>query len=189
MKKTTILISAILAIGAMAPVAAFADAQVQVYPIITNAYGGTRFANDLSTTITYGQELTQDSSGVPTYDLGAGTVDYKVTADSFAGYAATLDAGCAGTAQDGQVTVCTISWTDGAPVASTPAPQPAAAAPSSSLPAAPQSSTIIALPSASVSDEGITDQQAQIAALQQEIIQLLQELVMLLQAKVNAQTV
>lgn len=181
MKK--IIISILLTIGILVPAAAFADAQVEVYPLVTNSHGGTLFGSQLSATITYESGQTQDQSGVPTYDLGTGPVDYAVTADSFAGYSAALDSGCSGTVLEGSTTVCTISWSDGAPVASTTAPQPAAATPSLSPPATPSSSTTIVFPDASQVSTS-TDDQAQIAALQQEIIQLLQELVALLQAKI-----
>jgi hypothetical protein len=184
MKKA--LISILLAIGFVVPVSAFADALVQVYPTVTNAHGGTLFGPTLSTTIIYGSGQTQDQTGVPTYDLGSGPVTYTVTADSFSGYSAALDQGCSGTVQEGQTIVCNVSWSDGAPVVSTHAPQPAPAAPASSIPST--TGTTIVIPDASQASS-TSDEQSQIAALQAEIVHLLQQLVTLLQARIAAQTI
>ncbi len=166
--KTKLLIAAL----ALAfPVIASA-ATVTVYPITTNAHGGTANASNMTVCIASDCE-----QGVPTFTLPDGT-DYQVTFEPAAGYSYSADSNCAGVAE-GDIT-CTVNYADGAPIVQ---PTPTAQVPTVSD-AAPAVTAAVA-PLESTTTLSAADQ-AQIDALEQ-VIALLEQILALLQAQHAAQ--
>lgn len=125
--KPYVVIALLLLLGSYSPV--FASGSVLVYPTVTNAHGGTKFANDLSTRIDYEfGSFTQ--SGVPTYSV---TGSYTVTPILVSGYSASLRGDCNTTIADGESKTCYVDWQDGAPIIE---PAPVVEAPPTYIPPA-----------------------------------------------------
>lgn len=158
----------LFAIGTFLPAAAFA-VSVQVYPTITNAHGGTKFAKDLTVCIDQGS-FHRCEAGVPTFQLPTDET-YAVSAVEMSGYAYTLDAGCSGVPAVEKI-VCNIAWSDGAPIVQ-PAPQPVVA------PVVGITAPVIPFDVTGVE----MTQEERIAELQKQIIELYKILIALLQKR------
>lgn len=179
MKKLIATLALIAFTGA--PVLAFADGQVQVYPEITNSHGGTKFARDIYTRIVAGS-YTDQQTGVPTYSIPAGP--YEVQFFPPAGYSYSAGIDCTGTVNDGELKVCHVSYSDGAPDVQTPPPAPQPA-PTVETPT-PSAGTTVNIPSSDVVGSSVSSEEAaQIKALQEQILQLLLQLIDLLTKRLN----
>lgn len=161
MKKALLIATLALAFPVMA-----SAATVTVYPITTNAHGGTANASNMTVCIASDCE-----QGVPTFTLPDGTA-YQVTFQPAAGYSYSADDNCAGVAQ-GDIT-CTVNYADGAPIAPSapvaPAPIVSDAAPAVTAAVAPLESTT----TLSAADQAQIDALEQVIALLEQILALLQ---------------
>lgn len=178
MKKLLATLTLIAFAGS--PALAFAGGQVQVYPTITNAHGGTKFAADIYTRIVAGS-YTDQQTGVPTYEIPAG--QYEVQFFPPAGYSYSAGADCTGIVNDGELKVCQVSYSDGASTAQTPPPAPQPA-PTVETPT-PSPSPTVNVPTDVVVSGVSSEEAAQIKALQEQILQLLLQLVDLLTKRLN----
>lgn len=87
-------------------------ATVQVYPTMTNAYGGTKHASDIYTEIYVDDILIGSEYGVPTYEIPAG--NYEVRFFPPVGYEALVIGGCTDYIDEDSYYVCNVHYKDGA---------------------------------------------------------------------------
>lgn len=172
MKKYISLISLLVWIGTMLPVSVFA-ASVQVYPTITNAYGGTADYRALNSCVTDSSGAQQCAAGVPTFTIPSGT--YSVSVTPPLGYSYVLGSTCSGTVAADDSVQCDVKYNDGAPIVLTAAPSA-----TGSVQTAPIVSAVSAIDAVP-----IVDQAAQIAELQRQVAELYKILVALLMQRLT----
>lgn len=171
----TAIISAFVLFFAL-PVSA---ATVQVYPHITNAHGGTKYAKDIKTSIKAGA-FSDSQYGVPTYWVPEGS--YEVTFSPPAGYSETHDSNCSGTITEvNSHVVCTVYYKDGAPI---PPPVEVGPLPTGTVPVVTLPTPIVPISGTTTSSSTTGPTEAeQIQALQVQIMELYKILIALLSQK------
>ena len=156
---------------------------VQVYPYITNAHGGTKYACDIKTEIVFNGAVLDSQKCVPTYQLPT-TGAYEVRFSPPAGYSYTASDKCSGTLSETDAVQCEVWYADGAPIVETPAPvvviQPVVSAVQDiAVPTLPVSVVVTSI-EASTTPMTYAEQ---IASLQAQIIELYKILIALLSQK------
>ena len=156
---------------------------VQIYPTITNAHGGTKSAVDITVCWEINGVRSCNTS-VPTFNAPVGS-PWLVVPTPPSGYSAATRGACEGTSQSEANVICTVNYSDGAPIiVPLPAPPQPVITPINDI-------AIPSLPTPVVTGapviEGVTPEMTrdeQIASLQAQIIELYKLIIALLQKRI-----